>query len=304
MKEWLKKWLKLSTWIKLLYPKTWIIVVFTICSTILLTYVFMYGKEESVIAYIVYVWSAYTLTVVCIKVPRIVKKIRSGIYNNFFGNRFMTDTWYRVKFTLRLSLAVNVFYSVFKFSVGMVLSSWWLIAIAVYYIIMSVTRYLLLRHMKQNEQAKDLIAEHKRVRICGYLVVVVNVALSGMVVQMIWRNESYTYPGFLIFAAAAYAFYSVTMSIINLIRYRKKKSPILSAAKTIGLVSALVSILALQTAMITQFGSDRQFQFIMNILTGTAVCASVMTLAVFMIVKSDRAIIALETESMEKEGLL
>jgi len=304
MKEWLKKWLILSTWIKLLYPKTWIIVLFTICSTILLTYIFMYGKEESVLVYIVYVWSAYTLTVVCIKVPRIVKKIRSGIYNNSFGNRFMTDTWYRVKITLRLSLAVNVFYSVFKFSVGMVLSSWWLIAIAVYYIIMSVTRYLLLRHMKQNEQAKDLIAEHKRVRICGYLVVVVNVALSGMVVQMIWRNESYTYPGFLIFAAAAYAFYSVTMSIINLIRYRKKKSPILSAAKTIGLVSALVSILALQTAMITQFGSDRQFQFIMNILTGTAVCASVMTLAVFMIVKSDRAIMTLETENMEKEGTL
>lgn len=302
MKDWLKKWTKLHNWLRLLYPKPFLIILFTICNAALLTYIFMYGKEESPIAYVVYVWSAYTLTVVCVKVPGIVKKIRQGIYNNSFGNRFMTDTWYRVKFTLRLSLAVNVFYSVFKFIMGIMLSSTWLGAVAVYYIIMSVTRYLLLRHMNRSGLAQDLIAEHKRVRICGYLVVVVNVALSGMVVQMIWKNESYSYPGFLIFAAAAYAFYSVTMSIINIIRYRKKNSPVLSAAKTIGLVSALVSILALQTAMITQFGEDGQFQFVMNIITGTVVCALVMTLAVYMIVNSDRAIIALEKNAFEEKG--
>lgn len=302
MKNRFEKWKNPKQWLKLLYPNVFLILLFAVCNAALLTYIFMSGKEESPIAYPIYAWAAYTLTTVCMRMPQMVKKVKQGVYNNSFGKRYMTDVWFRVKFSLHMSLAINVLYSVFKLGVGIFLSSYWLIAVAIYYIILSVTRYLLLRYMKYGHGKGDLLAEYKKVRVCGYLVVVVNVALSVMVAQMIWRNESYSYPGFLIFAAAAYAFYSVAMSIISLIKYHKKNSPVLSAAKTISLVSALVSILALQTAMITQFGGDGQFQFVMNIFTGTVVCILVMTLAVFMIVNADRAIIALEAEVLEEKG--
>ena len=66
----------------------------------------------------------------------------------------------------------------------------------------------------------------------------------------------YEYPGVLIYAMAAYFFYAVIIAATNVVKFRRHGSPILSAAKAINLVAAMVSILSLETAMLAQFGSD------------------------------------------------
>jgi hypothetical protein len=55
---------------------------------------------------------------------------------------------------------------------------------------------------------------------------------------------------------AAYFFYAVIIAATNVVKFRRHGSPILSAAKAINLVAAMVSILSLETAMLAQFGSD------------------------------------------------
>lgn len=66
---------------------------------------------------------------------------------------------------------------------------------------------------------------------------------------------------------------------------RRYKSPILSAAKVINLVAAMVSILSLETAMLAQFGGDDDplFRQVMTGATGGAVCTIVIGMAVYMI---------------------
>ena len=64
----------------------------------------------------------------------------------------------------------------------------------------------------------------------------------------------------------------------------------LSAAKVISLVAALVSILSLETAMLARFGSedDPLFRKVMTGATGCSVCVIVLGMALFMIVKASK----------------
>ena len=54
--------------------------------------------------------------------------------------------------------------------------------------------------------------------------------------------------------AALYTFCITISAGVHLIRDRRHQDPIVNAANILSLTAALVSILALQTAMLTQFG--------------------------------------------------
>ena len=113
------------------------------------------------------------------------------------------------------------------------------------------------------------------------------------------REPFNSYPGTLIFAAGAYTFYTVGSSIIDIVKYRKYKSPVLSAAKNIRFVAALVSLLSLETAMLAQFGNDEAYRFLMTLLTGSAVCLIVLGISVYMTVKANIGINRLKSESAD-----
>lgn len=84
---------------------------------------------------------------------------------------------------------------------------------------------------------------------------------------------------------AAYTFASLTLAIINAFRYKRYGSPAYSAAKAISLVSAIVSVLTLENAMLTAFGQDNSelFRQIMLGATGAAVVCAVQGIAIYMI---------------------
>lgn len=77
-----------------------------------------------------------------------------------------------------------------------------------------------------------------------------------------------------------------------MIKFRVCGSPVLSAAKAVSLIAAMVSMLSLETAMLTRFGSaeDPRFRRLMTGWTGFGVCAMVLIMAMYMIVRSTREI--------------
>ena len=120
---------------------------------------------------------------------------------------------------------------------------------------------------------------------------VMNIALSGVVVLVLSQNEGFEYAGYLIYIMAMYAFYTVIIAMIKVVKYRKYNSPVMSAAKIINLVAALVSMLSLETAMLAQFDNGQNpetFRKLMTGATGSGVCLTVLALAVFMIVSSTK----------------
>lgn len=102
---------------------------------------------------------------------------------------------------------------------------------------------------------------------------------------MIKTNSGFSYPGYVIYFSALYTFYIMGMSIRNLEKYKKLGSPILSAAKVLNFVSAMMSVLGLQTAMLSVFSANGEgFRRLMNTVTGSIVYLAVVIIAVYMLI--------------------
>ena len=128
-----------------------------------------------------------------------------------------------------------------------------------------------------------------------------NQALAGIVVFIVYQNRGYDYPGVLIYAMAAYTFYITIIAVINLVKFRRHGSPILSAAKAINFVAAMVSMLSLTTAMLAQFGGNEEpyFRPIMTGTVGGGVCVIVLGMAVFMIARSTKQLKKLKFSNLK-----
>lgn len=200
--------------------------------------------------------------------------------------RYRQDLPFQGRVSLLGSTVFNLCYALMKLGFGLCYRSFWFGAIAVYYLLLAVTRAFLLGMSHRTNG--NLPHEYRVAHACGWLLFALNLALSAVTVQMVLDGKGYHYPGYLIFAAAAYAFYAATMAIVQLVRFRKLKSPVLSASKVLNLAVALVSMLSLQTAMLTSFGDGSIDGRAMNALTGGAVCVLIFILAVLLVVTANR----------------
>lgn len=287
----MNKWKHIIT--KILYPPVWMMILFAVVSAVALSAVFIKGWEESPVAYVVYVLSFYTLTVLClflaIVLPKRYKEMKQMVYDHPLGNRYMTDASFKVRLSLITALTINLLYSAFKLVTGIYYSSLWIGAIAVYYILLSVMRFVLLRHMDKKQDA-GMIAEYRSYRVTAILMMLINLTLSGIVLNMIVKNESAQYSDIYVITSATYTFYTLTVSIVDLVKYRKYKSPVMSASKAIRFAAAVVSLLSLEASMLVQFGDDEAFRRLMLALTGAAVCVIVLSMSVYMIVHATKEI--------------
>ena len=90
---------------------------------------------------------------------------------------------------------------------------------------------------------------------------------------------------------AAYTFTSFTLAIINVVRYRKYNSPVFSASKVISLAAACVSMLTLESTMLTTFDDgtmDILSRRILLAASGGVVSVFIVAMAIYMIVQSGK----------------
>lgn len=244
------------------------------------------------LSYLAYAASAYGLIVTVTGVFRMVRPIRQRVKSHPLAGRLLDDVGFRTELSLHMGLAVNLLYIAVKLVSGIYYRSLWFVSLAVYYMLLAMMRFLLLYRRKRPDGAARKKLELRRYRFCGVVLLLMNLALAGIAAFMVHQNRGYEYPGMLIYAMAAYSFYAVIMAIVSIIKFRRHGSPILSAAKAINLVAAMVSILSLETAMLAQFGSedDILFRKAMTGATGGGICVIVLGMAVCMIVKSTKEI--------------
>ena len=285
---------------KLLFPPVWLMLLLSCLSAAGLVAVFMNGWDTSPVAYAVYVMAFYTLSVVTVfcamVLPKQYGRIKEKVLANPLGNRYATDKVFRTKVSLNLSLSINLLYAAINVLSWYLYQSWWFVCLAVYYGILSVMRFLLVRYVRLNDIGANRFGELKRSLACSYIMLLLNLFLSGAVLMVVYQNRGYEYHGIMIYIMAMYTFYTATHAIINLIKYRRFESPVMSTAKMISMAAALVSMLNLETAMFAEFGADmaKEDQRLMIILTGAGISITVIAMAVHTIVRS--------TKEMKKLG--
>ena len=281
---------------KLLFPPIWIMVILMIVNAVALIAIFVKGMEQSIPAYIVYALAFYTLCVVSLfstlVLPKRLHIIKKKIYDHPLGNRYLTDRVFRTNISLSVSFAVSMLYVGINLWSWHMLRSYWFVVLAVYYVIMAVMRFLLVRYVRLQKIGADLLREWKRAKACAGILLLVNLSLSGAVLMILYQSKGYEYPGMMIYVMALYTFYATIHAVLDIVRYRKLGSPVMTTAKIVSLSGALVSMLNLETAMFAQFGGDMapEDQHLFIILTGAGVSAVIVTLSVILIVNANKEI--------------
>ncbi len=222
-----------------------------------------------------------------------MRRVKAWLEKDRNIKRYFNDPKLRVKLSLFGAVSVNILYAAMQLFSGIYFHELWFYALAAYYILLIVMRLFLLRDTANVDvPGENRLKELYRYRFCGIMILVMNQALAVIVFFVVRQNRGFEYHYIHTIGMAAYTFTAMVVAMVNVVRYRRFESPLMSAAKAISLVSAVVSLFTLETAMISAFGQneDPSFRLIMTASTGGAVCIFVLFVAVYMIFRSNREI--------------
>ena len=285
----------------LLFPHIAIMILLLPTATVMLVGSMVFVGTESVIAIISYIIAAYTLTVWCFRAPRLVRGFKNFKNENKYARRWKEDTRLRVKLSLYASLSWNTLYGIFQLWLGFYHHTFWFCSLGAYYIFLAVMRFFLAHHTARYSPRERMRSELKRYRACGIVLLFMNLALALIVFFMVYWNRTFDHHMITAIAMAAYTFTALATAIVNVVKYRKYQSPVYSASKAISLAAACVSMLTLESTMLTTFGDGEINARLMLGLTGGAVVALIVTMAVYMIIRANKQLKEMKENDNERE---
>ena len=290
------------TWKKigkaLLFPHIAIMILLVPIATVFLVGSMVFIGTESWIAIVSYVIAAYTLTIWCFRIPDLVRFIKNFKDENKYARKWRDDTRLRVNVSLYGSLAWNALYGVFQLWLGFYHQTFWFYSLGTYYICLGVMRFFLLLHTRKYAPGEKMRNELVKYRACGWTFLLLNLALSVIIFFMVYWNRTFEHHMITTIAMAAYTFTALTVAIVNVVRYKKYNSPVFSASKAISLASALVSMLTLESTMLTTFADgtmtviERKW---MLGATGVVISLLIVATAIYMIVIGTKKLKLLKT---------
>lgn len=277
----------------LLFPHIAVMIILIPIATVFLVYSMVFLGTDSVIANISYVLAAYTLTIWCFKIPHLIRIFKTFKDENKYARIWQDDTRLRVNVSLYGTLIYNTAYALLQLGMGFWHHTFWFYSLAGYYISLAVMRFFLVRHTSKHKPGEKMLDELIKYRICGIVFLIMNLALALMIFFMVYWNRTFNHHEITTIALAAYTFTSLTLAIINTVKYRKYNSPVYSASKAISLASACVSMLTLESTMLTTFGDGTMSLTGRRILLGISggvISVFIISMAIYMIVKGTKKI--------------
>lgn len=274
---------------KLLHPPGWVLIFVPLLSFAALAAVFIRQCPENILVYLIYSLSAYSLTIWLAALPGLTKRAKSAMMGSKLMRkaaaspimgRYFKDLAFRGSISIYQGIAVNLFYVAFRIMAAIRYASVWFLSMAVYYLVLGGLRaYLIVCYRRRTPEL-----ERRCYHTTVWFLFLLNIPMGGMIVLMVRTDSGFSYPRYVIYLSALYTFYTMITSAINLIRFRRLGSPILSAAKVLHFVAAMMSILGLQTAMISRFSENGEnYRRMMNAITGGFVYGIVILIAIYML---------------------
>ena len=268
----------------LLFPPIAIMLVLIPIATAFLVCSMVFLGTESMTAIISYVLSAYTLTIWCFKIPYLIQFFKTFKNENKYARIWQDDTRLRVNISLYGTLIYNTAYALLQLGMGFWHHTFWFYSLAGYYISLAVMRFFLVQHTRKHNPGEKMLDELRKYRACGIVFLLMNLALALIIFFMVYWNRTFNHHEITT---------SLTFAIINTIKYRKYNSPVYSASKAISLASACVSVLTLESTMLTTFGTETMSLTGRRIflgISGGAISVFIIAMAIYMIVQGTKKI--------------
>lgn len=285
---------------KIKRPRVWFATVWLLCTIVIIAFTIvslvlpilpefasyaLYGVSAVALAYAVYI------------VVKAVPHTRAWVIQTLnkwqFTKTVLENYGFRTTVFAICTFAISVGYALWEGAIAIVSRSVWFGALAGYYLVLALNRGLLLNSKRgivlkaKRQEVVDHTANRIKIfRSTGISLLALTLALSSAVFYIVKTGRGFSYPGLTIYASAAYAFYKIGMSIYNFVKAKKYEDLSVWAIRNINLADALVSILALQTALLAQFAQGQDVR-IYNLLTGASVIAVIIFVGLYMIIKAN-----------------
>lgn len=258
----------------------------------LMAWVFLLGNKSNPVSYGAYVICAYLFVVLCLWCGRHFPRqhFQRLAAKNRVTHRALEDPEYRRWLFIAFGLGIDVLWAVANLAGGVFESSVWLITLGLFYLLCALMRGSV---FLQLGRGKELTGRETGTieRLCGILLLLAVLVLSGIVCLVIKGLGQFTYEGVLIYAVATFAFYSLIMALVNYARLRKHSNRLVVVNCRINLAVALVAIFALEVAMLAQFSTaaDKELVFVAPILTGLVIACVIASMGLRCLVNAGRA---------------
>ena len=284
---------------KLLFPNAAVLLLMITFGIVFLIYSMIFLEKTSTLRVLSYVLAFYVLVIACVRIPSCIMFFKSLRKENKYIRKWCDNPRLRINTALLGSICLNAAYSIFQLGLGICNNSVWYYALSIYYVSLALMRFCIVRHTIRNKIGEDIPKELVYYRICGVIFLLINITLSGMIFFMIKEERVIHHHEITVIAIAAYTFTSLTLAIVNIIRYRKYKSPAVLASRAISLAAACVSMLILENTMLSTFKSEKmtpKIRDIFLILSGAVVSIFIILMAFYMIFQGKRKYIRVEEQ--------
>lgn len=288
----------------LLAPPLGMMILLLPVATVFLIYSMIFLGTKSIVAILSYVLSFYTLAVWCLKIPNLVRRFKGFKEQNRFAKIWKEDVRLRMRLSLYASMIWNTAYGSLQLGLGFWHRSFWFFSLAAYYIALALMRFFLARHTTRHAPGERMRAEWIRYRMVGILFLMMNLTLAMIIFFMVYWGRTFHHHEITTIALSAFTFGGLAKAIVNVVRYRRYNSPVYSASKAISLASAAVSMLTLESTMLTTFENGTMSvgeQKLLLGLSGGAISLFVILMAISMIRQGTEKLKQLKIEENKLE---
>ncbi len=263
----------------------------TLCTLAALTplLVLAHIKVGFLIPYAAYLLALYVLLALFGKLPHLFLAQKDVLTPRAFFRALKSDAA-RARLALPFGMLANLAFAAFRLVTGLFYHSFWFAAEAIYYIILSLIRYLLSKKetaAKEREAPERLTMEWEAYRRTAQLLLLQDVSLGGIVLSVLLEEQTIIYPGYVLSISAIFTFFRVALSLRQIARFRKRESPALLSSKALSLCGSLLSVFTTQATVLSLFGKSPAVPFF-NAAAGGAAFLTLPAIAVFMLKKAKR----------------
>lgn len=147
------------------------------------------------------------------------------------------------------SVPFDIIYSGFCLVMSLLSQSLWLFIMSIYYFLLCMLRVNVLYRAGRGAVFKGKrFSERKNYKKFSRNLILLDVVFAYAVYLIAKNNVIHDYPGILVYAFGIYVVYKVLLAVINIFRASKSKSLTALSLRKIGIVDAMVSVLALEWA--------------------------------------------------------
>ncbi len=189
----------------------------------------------------------------------------------------------KMVFLTALKILVDLAQFVIQLVAFILAPSYWYGTLAALYLIYILTKLSIV--LTRTKDTANLDHQNLVYRNTGILLSATILPFSGCIVLIYMTSATFSYPGLMIFTNAFWAFFRIVTAIVYFVKDRKADY-YLKSVRNVNVVTALISIMTLQIALINAYwGEDKPTYF--NAITGGVISAIMLAIGLFMVIKGD-----------------